>query len=398
MSEVLTEPITHRPHEITVQGQELNNQMWKLGEPVIQQEPKKDDPVIVQEPVKVDPPVVIEPKKDEPAFDENKFIKDKFGWDNADAGKQELEGLRNRVKELDLTSEDGKKILTYLKEGKTKDLYNFLHEQEQVNRLVTSDLSDKNIATELVKFGISNKNKNLKPDEVDFLFNERFALPEKPVQGVSELDDDFTPRMDAWKKQVENVEKRLVIEAKLAQPELEQLKAKLILPDIEPQVKQKQPTQEELDADSKFAEAYLKSVDESLKNFSGFSVMVKNEAVGLPEVAVPYMVTDAEKTSLSQELNDFSKNGYNANSLFAQRWVNEDKTLNTKQIAEDRYLLQNRDKIFQKLAEESANKAIDAYIKGKKNIDINQTNVQQTAVITKDDKTEMDTLRDSFFS
>jgi hypothetical protein len=84
--------------------------------------------------------------------------------------------------------------------------------------------------------------------------------------------------------------------------------------------------------------------------------------------------------------------------LFAERWVNEDGTLKAAQIIEDRYLLANKDKIFQKLSEEAATKAIDAYIKGKKNIDIKETHQQGTVVITQGDKTEADLVRDQFFS
>jgi hypothetical protein len=204
--------------------------------------------------------------------------------------------------------------------------------------------------------------------------------------------------MNDWRERVTTVEMKRVVAAKMAIPELEQLKAKLVLPDIQPQQQQKQLSQEELDAVKKFDEAYLNSVNDSLKDFNGFSVKVKNEAVGLPEISIPYVAIDSEKGYLSQELTDFAKNGYNSNSLFASEWVNEDGSINTKRIAEDRYLLKNRDRILQKVAEEAATKGVEAYIKGKKNIDINQNNQQGTAVINEEDKTEMDLVRDKFFS
>lgn len=401
MSETLTLETTdtHRPHETTVQGENLQNQMWGI-EPTANPAVPAADPTVVVDPGKSDPkpadPVVVDPKVDTPAFDESKYVKEKFGWDSADAGKQELETLRERAKALDLTNDESRKMLLYIKEGKRKELYEFLHQQEQVDRLLTSDLSNKDIATELVKFGIS-KNKNLTKDEVNFLFNERFSIPEKPVKELTEVDDDYNARIETWQKQVENIQTRLVIEAKLAQPELEKLKVQIDLPDIQTQVQQPQLTQEALDAAKKYDEAYTSSVTESLKNFNGFSVKVKNEAVGLPEISIPYATTDADKTLLNQELMAFANANYNTNSLF-KSWLNEDKSINTKQVAEDRYLLANRDKIFQKLTEEAASKAIDAYVKGKKNININETNVQQTAVINKEDKTEMDTVRDQFFS
>lgn len=406
MSETLTAPEeTSRPHEMIVQGNQLHNAMFGIEEPVktpeqqaAEQKPVETTPTQEVETKKEEPVVVPETKQEEDFLDEDKYVKEKWGWDNADAGKKELETLRERAAALELTNEESKKILAYLKDGKKKELYQFLHEQEQVEKLISSDLSDEKIASELVKFNIANKNKNLTKEEVDFLFNKKFSIPKEPVQKADELDEDFEARKSEWQVSVSNAKRELIIEAKLAQPELEKLKAQLILPDIKPQVQERQLTQEELDAAKKYDEVYIKSVDESLKGFNGFSVKVKNEAVGLPETTIAYAAVDAEKSLLLNDLTDFAKKGYNSNALFAERWVNDDGTLKTAQIIEDRYLLANKEKIFQKLSEEAANKAIDAYIKSKKQIDIKQTQQQGTAVINKEDKTDADLIRDQFFS
>lgn len=402
MSETLTAPEqARRPLEITVQGNQVHNAMWGIDEEEVKIETATTQETVVEKKEEVvetkTEPIVETKVEDSNIVDADKYVKENFGWDSIELGKKEISELRERVKELDLPNDESKKILSYIRNGETKKLYQFLHEQEQVERLTTADLSDKNIAAELVKFGIANKNKNLTKDEVEFLFNERFSIPAKPIQG-DDLDEDYNSKLEAWKNQVANIEKRLVIEGKLAQPELEQLKSKLVLPDIQPQQQEKQLSQEELDAAKKFDEVYLNSVNDSLKNFNGFSVKVKNEAVGLPEISIPYVAIDSEKNSLSQELADFAKNGYNSNSMFAPEWVNQDGTINTRRVAEDRYLLKNRDRILQKVAEEAATKGVEAYIKGKKNIDITQTNQTGTSVINKDDKTELDSVRDQFFS
>jgi hypothetical protein len=71
------------------------------------------------------------------------------------------------------------------------------------------------------------KRLKLGKNDSDFLFDERFSVPKKPQQ-ESESDEEYTEKVENWKTQVANVEKRLVIEAKLAQPELEKLKTELV--------------------------------------------------------------------------------------------------------------------------------------------------------------------------
>ena len=48
-------------------------------------------------------------------------------------------------------------------------------------------------------------------------------------------------------------------------------------------------------------------------------------------------------------------------------------------------------------ANDSANKAIESYIKGKKKINVDETSNPGTTILSKEDKTELDEVRDSFF-
>lgn len=310
--------------------------------------------------VVLQPAAVVEAAKED-IFDEDKYVKEKFGWENAELGKKEIDELRERAKQLDLTSEESRKVLSYIKEGKKKDLYNFLHQQEQVEKLVTSDLTDKKTAAELVKFSIGNKNKNLTQDEVNFLFDERFSIPSKPIQG-DELEEDYLPKVKAWEKQVENIEKRLVIEAKLAQPELEKLKTELVLPDIHKPV-DPEAQQKELQRVEGLAKKYLETLESDFNKFNGYEIKYKDEEVEIP---VSFAVSDEDKVALKNELKDFDPIAF-----IDKRWFSEDGTPKITAIMDDMTLLRKKEVVLQKMVNEIGSKMREHYIKLKSNINVN---------------------------
>lgn len=402
MSETLTEQPTHRPQENTVQGTQLHNAMWGIEEEVKETVQTQEQVVEKKEEVvETKTEQVVETKQDDTEIlDPKDWLKRELEVDDIEvlrAERAEYKKLKEtRSEEVKFADETSKQIYDLLKEGKRKEVREFLQTQEQLESLTTGEITKDN-AADIIKLKMQLSNKLLTKDDIEFQYKQEYVAPKEPVQRATEDDDDFQERMNDWKERVTTIEMKRVVAAKMAIPDLEQLKAKLVLPDIQPQQVQKQLSQEELDAAKRFDEAYLNSVNDSVKNFNGFSVKVKNEAVGLPEISIPYVAIDSEKGSLSQELTDFAKNGYNSNAMFAQEWVNEDGSINTKRIAEDRYLLKNRDRILQKVAEEAATKGVEAYIKGKKNIDINQLNQSGTTVLTQNDKTEADLVRDQFF-
>lgn len=403
MSETLIEQPTHRPQEQTVQGTQLHNAMWGIEEEVKETVQTQEQVVEKKEEiVETKTEQVVETKQDDTEIlDPKDWLKRELEVDDIEvlrAERAEYKKLKEtKPEEVKFADETSKQIYDLLKEGKRKEVREFLQTQEQLESLTTGEITKDN-AADIIKLKMQLSNKLLTKDDIEFQYKQEYVAPKEPTQRATETDEDFEERVNDWKERVTTIEMKRVVAAKMAIPDLEQLKAKLVLPDIQPQQVQKPLSQEELDAAKRFDEAYLNSVNDSVKNFNGFSVKVKNEAVGLPEISIPYVAIDSEKGSLSQELTDFAKNGYNSNAMFAQEWVNEDGSINTKQIAEDRYLLKNRDRILQKVAEEAATKGVEAYIKGKKNIDINQLNQSGTTVLTPNDKTEADLVRDQFFS
>ena len=333
-----------------------------------------------------------------------------YGFEDETKAKEEINNWKTRAEkqpeEQKFENDESKKVYELARQGKVKEVVKIFQQQEQIDNVLALEVNE-TTAADVIKLGMKLKYPSLSDGQIEFKFNEDYGVPKEPkepVQRKLEEDDEFSERMDEykekhqeWENKVKGISTKLTIDATMTKPEIEAAKTKIVLPDISGQVQQKQPTQEELDAAKKYHAAYVQSVDSSLKEFNGFSVTIKNEDVGLPEIQIPYAVIDGEKSSLSKELKDFSQQGYNTNALFAQRWVNEDGTLNTTQIAEDRYLIQNRDKILQKMTLDAATKAIESYIKGKKNINVNETSNPGTAQINKEDKTEMDTVRDQFF-
>lgn len=389
---------THRPHEQTIEGTRLAGNMF--GVEVSETEEKKEETNQAQQEVKKEEVATQEPVKDTPP----EWFKN-YGWDSEDLAKTEIESLKKlkdssqEKPEFNFENEESKRLADAINKGDRKKVLEILRTQDEVESYLTGEVTKDN-ADNIIKLGMKLKYKDLQlsDSEISYKFNKQYGIPAEPVQGADELDEDFSARKSQWQATVSDIEMSKIIDAKLMRPDLEQAKTKLVLPDI--QGEQQQPvklTPEQVAANKKFDEAYLSSVEQAVKDFSGFSLKVKNEDVGLPEISVAYTAADTEKVSLSGELKDWVNKSYDANALFDQRWVNKDGTVNTKQMAEDRYLLANRDAIFQKLADETAKKTIEAYVKGKKNISIKE-GTPNANNLQRDEKTDLDKVRDMVFA
>lgn len=311
-------------------------------------------------------------------IDEDEFIKTKLGFDNIDAAKaaiEELNKLKSGAKneyEMNFANDMSKKFYEYVKEGKEDELFNFLSQKKKIESFTTSEINESN-AADIIKFSMQQKYQDLSKDEIDYKFNKQYGIPKEPIQGVDELDSEFEFRKEAWQSEVNAIKKEMVIDAKLAKPEIDKLKYNLVLPDIskkETQQISNEPTQEELEAQKKYVGEYLKQVSETLKDINELSLTVKDEEVEIP---VTYSLSEDEKNNVAKVLNEFAENNFDANALFRKRWLNSDNTLNIKQIAKDWIKLTTDDKVSQKFVNEAAQKRLAAYIKSKSNININET-------------------------
>ncbi len=382
------------PQDTSISGQ-LANSFWG-NQPT-------ETPTAVAETVTptVVAPVVETPKIEEApkeeVFDEAVYIKNNYGYESPEALKQAIEDSKKPREEIKFENDESKTLFELVRQGKKKEVREILDRQEKLEQYTSTEVNAQT-AESIIKLGMELSNKLLTKEDIDFKYRQEYGVPKEPIQKASETDEDFAERMELWNERKITAEMKKIVDAKMAVPQLEQLKQKIVFPEIEskPVETVRQPTQEELDKAKKYNDAYVQSVDASLKDFNGFSVKVKNEDIGLPEIEISYPLIDVERNVLSQQMKDFVNTNYDANALFANEWVNDDGTLNTRKMSEDRYLLKNRDKIIQKVAQDSATKAIEAFVKGKKNINLKETQTTMTEGLT-NEKTEMDILREKVF-
>lgn len=333
---------------------------------------------VVTEPVK-DTTVVEEPDN---IVDADKYLKDELGYDTWEAAKneiKELRELREKAKtpeEIKFANEASQKLFEAWKEGKEDDVYSFLAEKRQLERAEKLDVTKVSDAAEIIKLNMQYKNKNLTADEIDYLYNKNYSLPEKPEQGIDETDDEYKSTLSKWEKDVRLAEKDLIIQAKLAKPELSKYKQELVAPEIPKKETSQEPvgpTQEELAVIQKNREEYLQSLPTSLKEFSGFTTTAKNEDVEIP---VSYAIAEDEKVALQKEMENFDPM-----SFLESRWVTKEGKLDAKLMAADIYLLRNSGKVFQKIANESSAQTMSHSIKTKKNISIGSGGQQGNPVL-----------------
>lgn len=302
-----------------------------------------------------------------PSFDPNQFIKDKFGFESMEEAELQFKKLKE-TPSFEFKDDVSKTLFDAIKEGKADDVYEVLNQQKKLEKLINSELTPE-LASEIVKTHIKNKHKDLSADDVDLLFYDQFYVPLKPEQGYDESEEDYAVKLKQWESQSDYIERKLMIEAKLAKPGLEKLKSEIQLPDIYNEAAKQAQSQEEFEIMQQARSIYEKTLDSDFQSFNGFNVSVKDEDVEIP---IAFNVAEDERLAMRNELSDFDSDSY-----FENRWFNEDGKPKVQQIMADKYLLENREKIFSKIANEAASQRLLAHLKKNGNININQTPTPQ---------------------
>ncbi len=313
-------------------------------------------------------PSGVPPKEpEEVVVDVNEWLKENFGMESVDTVKAEWERLRKlqdqaqTPAEIQFANEESKKFFDILKEGKEDDLYNVLHQKKTIDRLEKMELTSAREASEIIKANLQFKHKDLSQQEIERIFNRQYAMPPKPQQGIDQTDDEYAVVLEDWKAKVAEKEQDMIIDAKLAKPELAQYKSQLVLPDIpkvEPQAQGPKP--EELAAQEAFRNNFVQHLERDYTKFTGFNVTAKDGEVELP---INYVVTPEEQAQSKQLIHDL-----NVNEFLDKRWFDEKGNPNISLMQSDLYLLNNRDKIFQKIANEAATKRLQHHLKTKSNV------------------------------
>jgi hypothetical protein len=331
-------------------------------------------PIATNEPAQAAPPPQEETKVEEQAastqsFDSNQFVKERFGYDSVEQAEEEFKKLKEQPS-FEFKDDVSRTLFDAIKEGKADDVYEILNQQKRLEKLITSDLTP-DLAAEIVKTNIKNKYKDLTSEDVDLLFYDQYFVPLKPEQGYNESDEDYAGKVKTWQSQVDYADRKLMIEAKVIRPELEKLKSEIKLPDIYNEAGREAESQEEFEIMQQARSIYEKTLDSDFQSFNGFNVSVKDEDVEIP---ISFNVGEDERLAMKNDLMDFDSDSYLEN-----RWFFKDGKPNIPQIMADKYLLENREKIFSKIANEAASQRVLAHIKRNGNININQSPTPQGA-------------------
>lgn len=174
---------------------------------------------------------------DEVIFDEEKYVKDTWGFENVELGKKEIEELRAfktkppAVEPIKFDNEDSEKLFKAFTKGDKKEIYSLLEKHEKLDTITKSEVTKDN-AADIIKLGMQLGNSRLTKDDIDFQYKELYGLPKEPVQKATEEEDDFKERHEEWKERSANVEMKRIVAAKMAMPELEKHKTEIKFPEI----------------------------------------------------------------------------------------------------------------------------------------------------------------------
>ena len=288
--------------------------------------------------------------------------------------------------ELKFENEESRKLFEAIKAGKNEDVLNILSQQQTFAKLDTLK------PEEIIKLNLKYSHKDYTDTEIQDLFEEKYSLPQKPEQDITESDDDFALREEKYKENLAKAERRIEREAKNAKTELSKFKQELVLPDIpQEDPKSAEPTQEDLDRLKKQGEQFLQAVDGSLNELNDYSATFKDKEVEIP---VAYKIDKEEKEALKPLLNSLNTD---LPQFFQQlEWLDKDGQPNLKKVVSDLHILKNKEAVIQKLVNEAGNKRYAQAIKSQKNVDF--TGKERKGSLEPDVKEEVDRKVRSFLA
>jgi len=234
----------------------------------------------------------------EQVLDASDFLKTNFGWESIEAAKAELEKLRTTptatAAEIAFANEESKKLHQLLKEGKTKEVRNYLEAQELMTGLDTMADEQK------LKLYIKMQNPKFDSELVDDEYNTFYKLNEDDY-----LDDPMKLRKERLR-----MEQRKENDINKANEYFSTYKQKIELPDILPQ-------QSVVNSDY---EDYKASTAKSLEDYNNITVPGIN-SLKETDIQLKASINDANNqmqfdVSVVPEREDFEKARQNSLSVF----------------------------------------------------------------------------------
>ena len=291
-------------------------------------------------------------------------------------------------------NEVAKNIYDSLTTGNISEVADILYEQKVLSELDKMDESD------ILKLKIAYDYPDLSPEEIEEEFASKYAV-DKDFDESLMTEEEIAAKRKQFEKQEKALARELKKDVREAKDYLQTLKQDISFPDILSQFQeQSQPsvnteevvsqylkTQEEEQAKAyeQARQMYEQSIESGLNAFEGFNVNYKDEEV---QFDGKYALSPEEKAQLQNDLKDFD-----LESFYGPRYYKDGK-YDTKQLAEDVYFLQNRDKIVNSMVTQAVSKAKADLLKGMKNIDY--SNTPRTAAVS--DMSDYDKMVGKMFS
>ena len=288
--------------------------------------------------------------------DANDYLKTNLGYDSWETAKAEIEQLR-QLKDTPIKFENelSKQLFEAIQAGKTDDIYSVLATQKKLSEAETLP------STEVLKLHIEQTNKHFKSADVEDVYEEKYGLPDKPIQGMTEDDEDFTQREERYKSAVDKINRRIERDAVTAKEDLLKLKAEIKLPTI--------PNQE-TDALKAYndsivqAQADHKILTDSLSKLSEKDISLQlnfNDEASKMKFDVSYQ---ADKTGTEKA----KAAAANYMDFLSQTYYKEDGSPLADKLTSDIYFLQNREKIMTEAVKQAVNETKAWFLRNQKNI------------------------------
>lgn len=290
-------------------------------------------------------------------------------------------------------NEAAKNIYDSLVSGNISEVADVLYEQKVLSEIDKMDESD------ILKLKLAYDYPDLTPQDIEEEFNSKYGI-DKDFDESNMTDEEIASTKKLIEKQEKVLARELKKDVREAKDFLQTLKQDISFPDILSKFQEVQSApvnteevvsnylksqEEEQDkAYQQSRQMFENSIEDGLKSFEGFNVNYKDEDV---QFDGKYSLTQEEKANLQNDLKAFD-----LESFYGPRYYKDGK-YDTKQLAEDVYFLNNREKIVSAMVTQAVNKAKSDMLKGMKNIDYNNS-PRPAATL---DASEMDKMVDAMF-
>ena len=345
---------TFNPFDANGYVAESAAQTQPAAEPVTTEPAQSEPTASVSEPQQTSAaePTTVEPQTTEPA--------------KAEPSKNDVQ--QPEVKPFEWNNDFAKTVYDKLVSKDISELADMLYEQKVLSNL--DSMSDEDV----VKLHMAYQYPDLTPDEIEEEFNAKYKV-ENRIDEDSMTEDEIAQARKQMEKEQKSLNRELKKLVRDAKDGLSEMKKDIDFPDILSQIQQasQQPVSDDAisqilakqqeEQQAAYLEArnvFVQSIEDGLKNFDGFSVNYKDEDV---QFDGKYNLTQEDKAALQGTLKDFDLEGFYGNRYF------KDGRYDTKQLAEDVYFLQNRDKIVNAMVTQAVSKAKADILKNMKNID-----------------------------